>query len=163
MARLVAEGHREIRVLLLGFPTATSRAEVESWISEQGLQDKVSITGRVDDVAAHLSALDAGVVASLWSETIARAALEIMACGRPLLSTSVGVMPDLLSAGALVPPGDVAALADVLRRAATEPAWLESLRERNGVRMRTLDDADFLSATLEVYEAALRRRFSSGS
>ena len=58
-----------------------------------------------------LRALDVGVVASLWSETIARAALEIMACGRPLVSTSVGVMPDLLPASALVAPGDVDALA----------------------------------------------------
>ena len=78
----------------------------------------MTITGKVPDVTACLSALDVGVVASLWSETIARAALEIMACGRPLVSTSVGVMPDLLPASALVAPGDVDALAGVLRRAA---------------------------------------------
>ena len=120
--------------------------------------DYVTITGKVPDVAACLSALDAGVVASLWSETIARAALEIMACGRPLVSTSVGVMPDLLPASALVPPGDVDALADVLRRAATDAVWRRELTEACSKRIAALGDADFLNQTLAVYADACSRR-----
>ena len=113
LAKLVGEGVRNIRLLLLGFHRDAS-GEVEAWIREAGMERYVTITGKVPDVTACLSALDVGVVASLWSETIARAALEIMACGRPLVSTSVGVMPDLLPASALVAPGDVDALAGVL-------------------------------------------------
>ena len=157
LARLVNGGVRHIRLLLLGFSTATLQEEVEAWIREAGMERYVTITGKVDDVTACLSALDVGVVASLWSETIARAALEIMACGRPLVSTSVGVMPDLLPASALVSPGDVAALAEVLRRAATDEAWRRELAEICTKRIATLRDSDFLASTLEVYEAALHR------
>ena len=122
------------------------------------MENNVTITGKVPDVAACLSALDVGVVASLWSETIARAALEIMACDRPLVSTSVGVMPDLLPASALVPPGDVDALADVLRRAATDAAWCRELAAACSERIATLGDADFLNRTLAVYADACSRR-----
>ena len=105
--RLVAEG-LPVRLLLIGFSTATLQEEVEAWIREAGMEKHVTVAGAfVGGVAACLSALDVGVIASLWSETIARAALEIMACGRPLVSTSVGVMPDLLPAEALAAPGDV--------------------------------------------------------
>ncbi|MFQ8890077.1 MAG: glycosyltransferase [Bilophila wadsworthia] len=81
LAKLVGEGVRNIRLLLLGFSTATLQEEVEAWIREAGMERYVTITGKVPDVTACLSALDVGVVASLWSETIARAALEIMAAG----------------------------------------------------------------------------------
>lgn len=158
LSRLVNSGMRNIRLLLLGFPTATLQEEVEAWIREAGMENNVTITGKVPDVAACLSALDVGVVASLWSETIARAALEIMACGKPLVSTSVGVMPDLLPASALVPPGDVDALADVLRRAATDAAWRRELAAACSERIATLGDADFLNRTLAVYADACSRR-----
>ena len=158
LARLVGGGLRNIRLLLLGFSTATLQEEVEAWIRGAGMEAYVTITGRVPDVAACLSALDVGLVASLWSETIARAALEIMACGRPLVSTSVGVMPDLLPASALTPPGDVGALADLLRRAATDADWRRELARACSERIATLGDRDFLDQTLAVYADACARR-----
>ncbi len=159
--RLVAEGRNDIRVLLLGFPTAVLQDEVEADIRAAGLEGRAFITGLVDDVAAHISALDVGVVASLWSETIARAALEIMSCGRPLLSTSVGVMPDLLPPEALIPPGDVEALTAVLRRFADNADLRRRLAAVCSARMETLDDACFLDETLRVYKAALQQRFGN--
>jgi glycosyltransferase involved in cell wall biosynthesis len=98
-----------------------------------------------------------GVIASLQSETIARAALGIMACDRPLVSTNVGVMPDLLPPEALCPAGDAPALAALLRRAALEPDWLERLRACNRERMRLLNSASFWEQTLAVYEQARAR------
>ncbi|WP_294623585.1 glycosyltransferase family 4 protein [uncultured Bilophila sp.] len=158
--RLVAEG-LPVRLLLIGFSTATLQEEVEAWIREAGMEKHVTITGRVGDVAACLSALDVGVIASLWSETIARAALEIMACGRPLVSTSVGVMPDLLPAEALAAPGDVDALTALLRRAVVDAAWRGDLARTCSERIATLRDEDFLQQTLAVYAEACRRRRSS--
>jgi len=156
VASLVREG-LPVRLLLIGFATATSEEEVLAWMHEAGLDEqRVRITGRVDDVPAYLAALDVGVIASLWSEAIARAALEIMACDRPLLSTDVGVMPDLLPPEALCPAGDVPALATLLRRAVLDPDWLERLRESNRQRMRLLDSGSFWGETLAVYNRARR-------
>ena len=165
LASLVAQGLDHLRLLLIGFTTATRQEEVEAWIRERGLERQVRITGRVDEVPAYLAALDLGLVASQGSEAIARAALEIMACQRPLIATSVGVMPDLLPAEALVPPGDGAALSHLLGRAATDPAWREKLATQCAARMQGtgaphsgLGDNDFLAASLSMYHAALRIR-----
>jgi glycosyltransferase involved in cell wall biosynthesis len=161
VAALAREG-LPARLLLIGFAAVTSGEEVRVWahaagLDAAGLDERVRVTGRVDDVPAHLAALDVGVIASLRSETIARAALEIMACDRPLVSTDVGVMPDLLPREALCPAGDVPALAALLRRAVTEPDWRERLREINRERMRSLDGAAFWAETLAVYERARDR------
>jgi glycosyltransferase involved in cell wall biosynthesis len=140
--------------MLLGFPTATSQEEVRSWISREGLEEAVVITGERDDVAACVSAMDLGLVASLWSETIARAALEIMSCGVPLVGTDVGVMPDLFPDDALTRPGDPKAMADLLARALTDGALLGSLRDLEARRMDDLDAASFLDKTMALYREA---------
>lgn len=165
-ARLVREG-LPVRLLLIGFPTATAQETVEGWIREAGMEHHVCITGTVPDVPACLSALDVGVVASLWSETIARAALEIMACGIPLVATPVGVMPDLLPAEALTPPFSpdnqtvcqavVDGLTTLLRRAVTDVPWRQDLATANLKRISTLSDRHFLAETLDVYARALQK------
>lgn len=149
------QGMRHLRLLLLGFDSATPQAEVEGWIRRSKVQDIAVISGKRDDVVACLSALDAGVVASKWSETIARAALEIMSCRRPLVSTSVGVMPDLLDAEALFPPADVPALTAAMRRLATEPEYRTALLAGQQPRICSLSGDDFLGRTLALYNSIL--------
>jgi glycosyltransferase involved in cell wall biosynthesis len=144
-----------IKLMLMGFPASLSREAVQGWIQEAGLSDAAVITGKVDDVAAHLSAVDMGVIASQGSEAVARAALEMMACGVPLVGTDVGVMPDLLSGEALAPAGDAEALAALLERAFCDAAFLPALREQQGLRRQTLTSDHFLEQTLEVYRSAL--------
>ena len=57
-----------------------------------------------------------------------------MAHGLPVITTSVGGSPDLLTpdAGILVPPGDSAALAEAMQRLASDPA----LRKQMGQAAR---------------------------
>gem|GEM_PF-227179 len=148
--------HPNLRLMLAGFDSATPEATVRGWLREAGIEDISVITGKRPDVAACISAMDLGVVASLWSETIARAALEIMACGRPLVSTTVGVMPDLLPQGALVEPGDVPAMAGAIAHAMDSQPWLEILRDACGLRIASLHRADFLNRTLAVYRDVCR-------
>ena len=156
LARLVKGGMDHLRLLLLGFSSATTQEEVEGWIRQNGMERHVIITGKVADVPACLSAVDLGLVSSLWSETIARAALELMACGRPLVSTNVGVMPDLLPADALAVPGDAAGMDALLRRAAEDTPWREALaRTCLGRIERDLTSRHFLQLSLEMYGRAL--------
>lgn len=149
-------GMKNARLLLIGFETATSQARVEDWIREYDAGDIVSITGEREDVAACISALDIGLVASLWSETIARAALEIMSCQVPLVGARVGVMPDLLPEAALVEPGDVTAMTDILQKAATDDAFLAQIRQEQQDRMRGLTGAEFLNQTLMLYKGLVK-------
>lgn len=152
VAGLYRQGLTRIRLLLAGFDSATPESTVRDWIAEHGIGDITTITGRRDDVTACLNAMDLGVVASLWSETIARAALEIMACQVPLIGTTVGVMPDLLDSEALCPAGDVDALAGLIRTVAGNPDLTARLRTRQHLRMADLSETAFLASTLAVYE-----------
>ena len=152
VSRLRREGAENVRLLLLGFDSATPEATVRAWIAEHGIGGITTITGKRPDIAACLNALDLGVVASLWSETIARAALEIMATGAPLIGTDVGVMPDLLEPAALFPAGDVDAMALRIRAAMTDPALIRTLREAQRRRISDLSERDFLARTMAVYE-----------
>ena len=152
VSRLHREGMTNLRLLLLGFDSATPEDVVRGWLVEHGIETITTITGKRPDIAACLNALDLGVVASLWSETIARAALEIMATGVPLIGTDVGVMPDLLEPAALFPAGDVDAMALRIRAAMTDPNLTRTLLESQRRRMADLSGQDFLARTLAVYE-----------
>jgi glycosyltransferase involved in cell wall biosynthesis len=153
MARLVhKQGYRHARLMLLGFGSATGEDKVRAWIKELKLERFVVITGRRDDVAACLSASDIGIVSSLWSETIARAALEILASGRPLLSSSVGVMPDLLPPEALFEPGDIDAMTRLLARAIDDADYRQLVLQAGDLTLSQLSGHDFVQRTLTLYE-----------
>ncbi|CAK7031390.1 MAG: D-inositol-3-phosphate glycosyltransferase [Desulfovibrio sp.] len=159
----VGESASRARLVLAGFATSsTSEETVRGWAEAAGIADAVIYPGRCPDVRGLMNALDLGVVASLGSETIARVALEIMACGVPLIGTSVGVMPDLLSAQALVPPGTGGgyeeALADALQRFMTDESYGQTLRSEQQERMRSLRESDFYEQTMRVYQSVVMRR-----
>lgn len=156
VARLIhKQGYRKLRLMLLGFGSALGQDEVEGWVREFKLERFVRITGKRDDVAACLSAADLGLVASLRSETIARAALEIMAAERPLISTNVGVMPDLLPPEALFEPGDVDAMTRLIAKAMDEPDYRKQLLRAQDLTLSQLSGRDFLQRSLTLYEGFL--------
>jgi glycosyltransferase involved in cell wall biosynthesis len=50
-----------------------------------------------------------------WQEQFGMAMIEAMACGRPVISTQSGAIPEVIGdAGVLVPPNDFGALSDAL-------------------------------------------------
>lgn len=161
VASLIQKGYTFIRLFLIGFPTAISEEEVKRWINDAGIGSYVIITGYVSTISAHLSAIDLGVIASLGSETIARAALEIMACKRPLISTNVGVMSDLLPTESLVEPGNILALTEILHKAIINHTWRNHLTDISYNRMKLQTSDLFLSETLTSYKKALYFRFHS--
>lgn len=146
----------QARLVLAGFSTSsTSEESLRTQVREAGLEGRVIWPGRCATPRALMNALDLGVVASLGSETIARVALEIMACGVPLIGTSVGVMPDLLEKEALLPPGDEPAMTAMLHRFLTDLPFGPRLAAKQHSRMLALRETDFLNQTLAVYSKAL--------
>ncbi|MDR1685124.1 MAG: glycosyltransferase [Desulfovibrio sp.] len=153
-----------LRLLFIGFPAGLSVRDLEQAARARSLEHLTRISsGRVTDMPAHISALDLGVIASQGSEAIARAALEIMACGVPLVGTDAGVMPDLLSPEAVAPVGDAAALTALLDKVLTRPDFRQTLKEQQRQRMASLSDEAFVQQTLKVYRATLQRNAAPGS
>lgn len=161
LARSVAllrrnHAHKHVRLFYIGFETSTRLDEIYSWIEQEGIADITAISGKRSDIVACISALDLGVVASLWSEAIARAALEIMACERPLVSSDVNVMPDLVPAIGCFPAGDETAMTTLLHRAVTEAEYRQELVQAEKKIMSQLTGRDFLNRTLNLYNSLLQ-------
>ena len=81
----------------------------------------------LETVARYLAACDLLVLPS-WGEGTPNAVLEALACGRPVVASRVGGIPDVVldgRNGLLVPPRDVGALVDAIRNALQRP-WDEA-------------------------------------
>lgn len=101
-------------------------------IAELGLKDKVATPGWVgpDDVARLLAASDILVLPS-YDENLPMSVIEAMANGLAVVATPVGATEEIVvdgQTGLLVQPGDIAGLANALRRLLEDSA----LRARLG-------------------------------
>ena len=84
-----------------------------------GIAGRTVITGIRRDVERMYAAMDMFVLSSTCDEAFGMVIIEAMAMGKPVIGTSVGGIPELISSGEnglLVPPGDAAALSDAIKR-----------------------------------------------
>jgi len=129
VARLVAEG-TPVEIVLVG--DGPLRAPIEKLIAEHKLEDHVRITGWASNqlVREELLAARAMVLPS-FAEGLPVVIMEALALGRPVVSTYVAGIPELVEPGVsgwLVPPGSTDALVTAMRAAlAATPAQLEAM------------------------------------
>ena len=107
------------------------RAEIESLIAQYQLQDKVKITGWIssDEVRNHILSSQALVLPS-FAEGLPVVIMEAMSLKRPVISTYIAGIPELLIQGEngwLCVAGDVDDLTKSMREALTLP--VESLQK----------------------------------
>jgi glycosyltransferase involved in cell wall biosynthesis len=112
---------KRLMTLLPGHPLAfvmvgdgPERAVVEEWVRANQMADHVALTGRVSSPVALMHAMDAGVLCSTL-ESSPNVLFEFMACGRPVVATAVGGVPEILrhgQTGLLVPLGSIDALVE---------------------------------------------------
>jgi glycosyltransferase involved in cell wall biosynthesis len=101
------------------------------------------------------------VMPSRCHENQPMAVLEAFACGVPVVASALGGLPELVpdDCGALVPPGDPAALGQVLEQVVQHPR--EWSRRGLSARQRVLDmhaAAGHLEALISAYAEATGRR-----
>lgn len=108
-------------------------ARLDMAVQGHGLTDRITFAGTVEDADRELAGADIFVLPSRH-EGYGMAFAEAMAHGLPVVACRTGAVADLVpdAAGALLPPDDVDALADGLRRllvdggarqAASDAAW----------------------------------------
>lgn len=88
------------KYLLMGWGRDDEVAHVKGIIKERGLEDKVILTGFIEDwkdMAEHWNALDCGIHFPLttpeWEETFSLALVQMMATGLPVIGSSSGSVP----------------------------------------------------------------------
>lgn len=131
---LQREGFRPLpQVCLIG--DGPERKRLGTQVTEHGLSGRVSFAGQLDrrSLGFRLGKADFCVQPSL-TEGYSKAWLDAFAHGLPVLCSEAGAARRVIGGrgerGWLVPPGDVRALADQLRRVLSEPQDWDALRRR---------------------------------
>jgi glycosyltransferase involved in cell wall biosynthesis len=123
-----------------------------------GLKEKVQFTGYVthQDLPIVYNLADVFVYPSRY-EGFGLPPLEAMACGTPVITTSVSSMPEHVGdAGILVPPGDMEALTGAMARLAADESLREELGKRGRERSRQYTWTRTVQLTCEAYRRVLR-------
>jgi glycosyltransferase involved in cell wall biosynthesis len=157
----------DVELVIIG--KAKEKSKIPSLIERLGLQDTVRFVSGVatERIVELYAEAEVAVVPSLY-EGFSLPAIEAMACGVPLVSTTGGALPEVVGndgeTGLLVAPGDPDALAHMLLRALDD----RGLRTRIGAagRARALEKFTWRATavgTVENYRALLDERVGSGA
>lgn len=134
---LKARGH-EVSVLLVGRDDvmatpgrASYRAELEALAHDLGIEGQVYYLDHSGDMPAVNAAADVVTLPS-YTESFGMVLAEGMACGKPVVGTLCGGIPEMITegeTGLLVPIGEPADLAAALERLVEDPALRAGLGE----------------------------------
>lgn len=101
------------------------RGEIERFVESHGLGDRIHLAGWRDSQGVRQAILDARImVLPSFAEGLPVVLMEALALGRPVVSTYVAGIPELVRPGQegwLVPPGSAVMLADTLAQALATP------------------------------------------
>ncbi len=154
-AGVVVSNAQKVKFIIAGEDAQIKASELKTMVRESNLEDHFRFVGEIDDVREIVSIFDVGVVASVGSETICRAALEYMAMGKPVVGTSVNAIPEVIQNemnGFVVEPANGRALGEAILRLAEdkEKRMNFGISARSSVESR-YSLAQFARKTEEVY------------
>jgi len=112
----------DARFLIAG--TGDELAMHEGFVRDNGLADRVTFLGQVQDIFSFYNAIDVNCLSSR-SETFTYALLEGGLLAKPTISAACGGVPEMIEhgrTGLLFPIGDAEAMADDMCRLATDEA-----------------------------------------
>ena len=131
-ASILRKQGREFRLVLAG--DGEMRGDLERYIQRHDLKDHVTITGWISGQQVRDEILKArAMVLPSFAEGLPVVIMEAMALGRPVISTYIAGIPELVRDGTdgwLVPAGDVDALVKALAELLATPT--DHLREMGG-------------------------------
>jgi len=140
-ARRLFEQGVDFELVLAG--DGEMREEIEALLAQAKLQERVRVTGWISGKQVRDEILAArALVLPSFAEGLPVVIMEAMALRRPIISTYIAGIPELVQSGEhgwLIPAGDVAALADAMQACLdASPEVLEQMgeagRERVSVR-----------------------------
>jgi glycosyltransferase involved in cell wall biosynthesis len=141
-ARFVIAGEGELRPAL------------ERQIKDHRLEKHVFLTGFRPDILSIHKGFDIFVMSSV-TEGLGTSLLDAMACGKPIVATTAGGMPEVVvdgRTGLLVPPRDHEAMADAIVRLLRDASTREEMAAAGLARVRARFSAErMVQDTLEVY------------
>jgi glycosyltransferase involved in cell wall biosynthesis len=150
--------HRDPRTVLVIAGVGSLFDKIRKKISDMQLEDSVNCLGERSDISQLLAASDI-YASSSHREGLPVALLEAMMAGLPIVATSVGDIPKVITpeTGIIVPPHEPACLADALSDLVNAPEKARMLG--TGARIRALQEyslVTWINRLASLYEETLR-------
>lgn len=140
LIRAAAQLDGDYRLALIG--AGPRQSALQQLAAECGVGSRLTIRPWMPstEFPNFLHSIDALVLPSItqsnWKEQFGRVLVEAMACGVPVVGSACGEIPNVIGdAGLIVPEGDVAALADALRRLQNDESLRTELRNKGRKRV----------------------------
>jgi glycosyltransferase involved in cell wall biosynthesis len=153
-------GHASLKIAGTGPQEAAVRARAAAL----GVGDACEFSGAYtspEEKSAFMQRLDMFILPTL-AEGTPNSIIEAMAHGLPVVASAVGGIPDLVTpeTGILVPPGDVAALADAITSLASDPESRARIGRAARARYEELFSPQIVIPTLlDTYRRTSARHF----
>ncbi len=132
--------------------------QLHELVRDLGIEDRVEFRGFRIDVFDELAQVDALVHASVIPEPFGQVVVEGMAAGLAVVAAMAGGPAEILvqgETGLLYPPGDVDALASLLRRLAADPELRSQLGNRARAAVAIYSPERVADQILDVYRHVL--------
>ena len=150
---LIAEHHADAALVLIG--GGPLEASLRSRAESAGIAHRVHFLGERREVETLLPLLDVFALCSL-TEGMSNALLEAMACGLPVIATSVGGNPEVVGAedaGILVPPRTPTRIAGALESLLRDPGKARAMGE---AARRRIEQQFSIGAMLDGFDKLYR-------
>ncbi|MFQ6114781.1 MAG: glycosyltransferase [bacterium] len=162
----LAQRHRNVSTIFVG--SGSELGNLENMVHEAGLDGRIRFLGIRKDVSEILNAIDILVLPSIAGEGLPNVVLEAMACGKPVIATTVGGTGEAIRHGEngfLVPPGDVTALEKAIEKIISERdkiPWYgnraRSIAEHEFSLQKQITSFENLYNSLYQHKVSLKRR-----
>lgn len=153
--RILEKVKKEVPCKLLLIGDGPDRSECERLSRELGLYEDVRFLGKQEGLVDILTSADIFLMPS-QSESFGLSALEAMACGLPVVSSSVGGLPELVShneCGYIAEIGDIDRMAKYVVQLLTNPKKYEIFSE--AARSRAVEKFE-INKIVPEYESYYR-------
>lgn len=124
----LAKQDEQLRLLIVG--DGPMQDVLEAKVAQLGIAAKVQFTGRQESVVTWLQAMDVFCLPSYANEGVPQALLQAMLVTLPVVSTSIGGIPEALQdgvTGLMVPPKDDEALLNALQWLLSHPSEAQQM------------------------------------
>ena len=136
--------------------TGTLQEDLKAQAAASGIAERVHFIGWRTDVQALMAQFEIFLAPSLW-EGFGLVFLEAMGQARPVISTRVSSIPEVVDdgvTGLLVPPRDGQAIAGALERLLNDPACGQRMGEAGRTRLAQVFTPErMIAQTIDVYHS----------
>lgn len=156
--RQVKQIHPNITLAIRG--NGGLKAQIDAFIQQNDLKNNVLFLGRVDDTSQmpELYSKAKMLVCASTVEGNPRVTIEAMACGTPVISTRVGIMPDVIQNGenGLLVDWSANDMVDAIQKLLSDTDLYQKITQAGQKSVQVFTADDMIQAYAQAYHALIQ-------